>query len=236
MEGIAATVSYDGRRWTLGVGERLTVGRSSSCTVRLPDDGHLSRRAASVDVLGDGVLVRNTSGTKPFVLRPPAGEDQVVVPGAATSLPHPRFEIVLAGSRGDVTVRVDSPAARAGENAASEDAAAGEDGMTRSGDTFTGPGRFSAAQHRVMVELCRPLMVSSGPSARPATYAEIGERLGLNPHYVRNVLKGIRESLTGYGVPGLVGEQATAEDFRLPLARCALWNGWVGPADLEEGE
>lgn len=227
MEVITATVSYGGQRWTLAAGEQLTVGRGTSCTVRLPDDEHLSRRAAALHLVDGAVLVRNTSGTKPFVLRPPTGEDHVVAPGAATSPPCPRFGIVLAGSRGDVAVQVDASAMTSRP--------APEGGSTRSGETFTGPGQFTAAQHRVVVELCRPLLSASGLAARAATYAEIGDRLGLSPQYVRNVLKTIREGLTGYGIPGLVSaeaEQSPNEDFRLPLARWALWNGWVTRSDL----
>ncbi|WP_203830220.1 hypothetical protein [Actinoplanes palleronii] len=225
MAGAAATVSYLAGRWTLVAGEKVTVGRSSACTVQLPNDGHFSRLAVAIELVNGVVLVSNTSGSKPFVVRPPAGEDHVVAPRAAISPPCARFDIVLAGSRRDESVGVDASALRAEPG--------GEPAATRSADTFTGPGQFSAAQLRVVVELCRPLLTESGAAARPATYAEIGERLALSPQYVRNVLKAIRESLTGYGIPGLVSaDQNPNDDFRLSLARWALWNGWVVAADL----
>ncbi|MFI5933374.1 hypothetical protein [Actinoplanes sp. NPDC051494] len=225
MDSSVATVRYRARRWVLGPDDRVTVGRGSRCTVRLPDDGHLSRLAAAIQLVGGAVLVSNTSATKPFVVRPPVGEDLVVAPGAAIGPPCGRFAVVLAGSLGDEFVEVDGPAR--------ESAPMRPGIVTRSADTFTGPDRFTAAQHRVVAELCRPLLTGSGTAARPATYAEIGERLGLSPQYVRNVLKVVRENLTGYGIPGMVAaEQIPNDDFRLPLARWALWNGWVNRGDL----
>jgi hypothetical protein len=222
LNGSTATISYLARRWTLTPNDRVTVGRGSACTVQLPNDGHISRLAVAIELVDGTVLVRNESASKPIVVRPPAGEDHVVVPQAAVSPPYPRFSIVLAGSRGDESVEVEASSSRP---------AAGSP-VTSSADTFTGPGRFTAAQHRVMVELCRPLLTGSGATARPATYAEIGERLDLSPQYVRNVLKMIRESLSGYGIAGLVAEGDNANDFRLPLARWALWNGHVSRTDL----
>jgi hypothetical protein len=225
LEGAAATVRYLAGRWALTPGEKVTVGRSSTCTVQLPNDGHFSRLAAAIELVNGAVLVSNTSGTKPFVVRPTAGEDHVVAPRAALSPPYARFSIVLAGSQRDESVGVDASALRP--------VPAADGGVTKSADTFTGPERFTAAQLRVVAELCRPLLTESGAAARPATYAEIGERLGLSPQYVRNVLKAIRESLTGYGIPGLVAaDQNPNDDFRLSLARWALWNGWVTGADL----
>ncbi|WP_436525369.1 hypothetical protein [Actinoplanes sp. HUAS TT8] len=224
MEGPAATVRHRTRHWTLNTGEKLTVGRSTGCTVRLPDDSHFSRWAVALELVNGAVLVSNTSETKPFVVRPPAGEDQVVAPGAAARPPFTRFTIVLAGSVAEESVEIDAAALRP---------ALAQDPATRSADTFTGPGQFTAAQHRVMVELCRPLLTASGTAARPATYAEIGDRLALSPQYVRNVLKLLRENLSGYGIPGLVSdEHHPTEDFRLPLARWALWNSWVTRSDL----
>jgi hypothetical protein len=107
-----ATVSYRHRQWRLPAGHSLTLGRSSRCDVRLPeDDDGLSRRAAVLSVLLDCVLIRNLSSSKPFLVRPAAGEDQVVGPGAATtSLPHRWFALVLAGKLGEAEIRVDASA------------------------------------------------------------------------------------------------------------------------------
>jgi hypothetical protein len=218
-------VSYLRAGWTLAAGDRVTVGRSSGCTVQLPaGDKQISRWAAALELVNGAVLVTNTSASKPFVLRPPAGEDLLVAPGAAAAPALARFDILIAGANGDEAVRVDASALR-------PDRAA--DPATRSADTVTEPSHLTAAQHRLMVELCRPLLTASGAAARPATYAEIGSRLDLSPQYVRNVLKAIREKLSGYGIPGLIsGEPNPNEDFRLALARWALWNGWVTGDDL----
>jgi hypothetical protein len=221
----AVVVRYGSKEWSLVPGDQLTAGRSNACAVRLPDDDHLSRRAFSLKVLDGYVLIHNTSTSKPLVLRPPVGEDHVVAPGSATtSLPHRTFSIIVAGSLGDVAVRVDAQAVTPPQPDVT---------TTRSSDTYMSP-EFTAGQMRIIVELCRPLLSERGPAARPATYAEIGDRLDLSPQYVRNVIKSIRENLTGDGVPGLSAEDGTTpnEDFRLTLAHWALWSGWVGPADL----
>ncbi|MFC7529224.1 hypothetical protein [Actinoplanes sp. GCM10030250] len=231
MDSSAATVSYQRRTWILPVGRQLTVGRSSRCDVRLPDDERLSRRAAVLSTLNDCVLIRNVSTSKPFVLRPRRGEDHVVGPGAAiTSLPHRVFAVVLAGGLADIEIHVDASAI----TPAPADAGTG----TRSADTFTSPASLTAAQHRMAVALCRPLLIASGRAARPATYTEIGAALNLKPQYVRRVIREIREILTGYGIPGLTPEDGNTanDDFRLPLARWALWSGWVSAADLPQDD
>jgi hypothetical protein len=66
----------------------------------------------------------------------------------------------------------------------------------------------------------------------PATGRQIADRLGLKPAYVRNVLKAVRETLAGYGIPGLVAGDEAGDDFRWALARCALRNGWIGQRDV----
>jgi hypothetical protein len=55
---------------------------------------------------------------------------------------------------------------------------------------------------------------------------------------VRNVVQGIRESLTGHGVPDLVSDDPTrtANDFRWSLARYAIRNGWVSSASDRAGK
>ncbi|MEV6489836.1 hypothetical protein AB0M20_14590, partial [Actinoplanes sp. NPDC051633] len=58
------------------------------------------------------VTVFNQSTQKPLAVRPPAGEDRRVGPGAATtSLPYPVFDVVFAGTDDrPVSVRVDARA------------------------------------------------------------------------------------------------------------------------------
>ena len=222
-------VWYLGRSWTLRPGVVLVIGRGRACDVRLPqEDDHLSRRAASLELLDDCVLVRNLSTTKPLVLRPATGEDRVVEPEAATtSLPHRRFSLVLIGRGGGIVeVAVDA------RGLASPDRVPGS--PTRTPMTANAPIELSPAQRRVLVALCAPLLTGSGPGAVPATYNRIGEVLALRPQYVRNVIKSIREELAGYGVPGLTtdDDSASHDDFRWSLARWAVRSGWVTAVDV----
>jgi hypothetical protein len=225
----SAQVTFGGQCWTLAVGATLTIGRGRGCDVLLPDDDHLSRRAASLSVMTDCVLVRNDSSSKPFVLRPTSGEDRVLEPGAATtSLPWRAFQLVFTGRAGAaLTVPVDaaelSPPPRL-------------DRVTLSKATLTQPISLTGAQRRILAALCEPLLTRTGPEAAPATYAQIAARLTLKPHYVRNVVKSIRESLTGHGLPGLSGDDSAeaGDDFRWPLARWAVRSGWVTTDDLAE--
>jgi hypothetical protein len=221
-------VDFGGRQWFMSRGDAVTIGRSRSCVIRLPEDDHLSRRAGSLRVLDECVLVRNDSQRKPLVLRPPAGEDRIVEPGAATtSLPYSRFDVVLAGSIGHVvTIAVD--ASRLTPDLSLADPA------TRGPETATEPIVLSGAQRRVLLALCAPLLTESGPRAAPATYAQIGQRLDRQPQYIRNIVKSLRESLSGYGVDGLTRDDSdsTHDDFRWALARWAIRSGWVTAADV----
>ncbi len=235
-EGTAGevVVRYRSQAWRLAPGGGLSLGRSSSCDVVLPDDPYVSRHAARLQVDDGFVLVHNDSRTKPLVLRPPIGEDRVVDPGAATtSRPFGAFDLVIAGRGGiPIMVAVDLRAMLRQDHDPAGDPAAGD---TRSPETVTTPVRFTTGQRRVLAALCEPLLTRSGQQAVPATYAEIGSRLDLRPAYVRNVVKSLRETLTGHGVPGLSGEEqgAAADDFRLPLARWAVHHGWVTRRDVE---
>lgn len=196
-----------------------------------PEDDHLSRRAGSLELLDDCVLVRNLSTTKPLVLRPESGEDRVVEPGeATTSLPHRRFGLVLVG-RGGLAVEIAVDARGLTPPTGREPGP-----PTRTRATVNTPVELSPAQRRVLVALCAPLLTGTGAGAVPATYARIGEVLGLRPQYVRNVIKTIREELAGHGVPGLTTEDDSTghDDFRWSLARWAVRSGWVTVADVDD--
>lgn len=183
-------LEHAGSRWQVGPGSEITIGRSSACGIKLPDDTYLSRHMASLRVLDDCVLVYNKSRSKPFSLRPPAGADRIVEPGAAlTSLPFPVFDIVAARRGGaTVTVRVDASAVTHDREIF------GQATLSESRATITRPV-FTPAQRNILGELCRPLLTGSGPTARAATYNEIGDRLGLSSAYVRNVVTGIRQNI-----------------------------------------
>lgn len=222
-------VAYRGAEWHLRPGDVLTIGRSPRCHVRLPEDDHLSRHAATLRVMQDWVLVRNDSATKPLVLRPPVGEDRVVEPGSATaSLPYGCFSVVFSG-HGGTSVLVGVDASTMSHHGRPRDVVTASGKATA---TVTAPVPFTPAQSRVLTALCAPMLTRSGPGAVPASCRQIADRLGLKQNYVRNVLKAVRESLSGYGIPGLIAADEAGDDFRWALARCALRNGWVGERDV----
>jgi hypothetical protein len=224
----AALIHYGSEAWSLHPGETVTFGRGTGCDIRLVDDPHLSRRAGAL--LGqDGYLViRNDSTSKPIVLRPPAGEDRVIEPAAATtSLPLRHFELVLYRAGGTpVTLRVDAGAPPPAPDWLPGGAAS----------TVTSPIVLTPTQRRVLLALSEPMLTLRGPAARPATYAEIGQRLDLKQGYVRNVVKVLRESLTGHGLAGLSedDQDAAVDDFRRALAQWAVRSAWVTPDQLIE--
>ena len=221
-------VRYGNDAWELHPGDTLTFGRGSGCDIRLTDDQHLSRRAGAL--LGqDGYLViRNDSTSKPIVLRPPVGEDRVIEPAAATtSLPLRHFDLVLYAAGGvPVVLNVDAGPPPPAPNWLP----GGPSG------TVTAPITLSPTQRRVLLALCEPMLTLRGPAARPATYAEIGQRLDLKPGYVRNVVKTLRESLTGHGLAGLSddAQDAAVDDFRRALAQWAVRSAWINPEQLSE--
>ncbi len=225
-----ALVRYDKDAWQLAPGEALTFGRAAECDIRLPDDQHLSRRAGTLMGHEGYLVIRNDSASKPIALRPPTGEDRVIEPAAATtSLPLRHFDLVLYAAGGaPLMLRID-----AGPPPTAPDWLSG-----RAASTVTTPITLSPTQHRVLLALCEPMLTLRGPAARPATYAEIGERLDLRQGYVRNVVKALRESLTGYGLAGLSSdaENSAIEDFRHALAQWAIRSDWVSPDQLAELE
>jgi hypothetical protein len=232
MTDSSILVVFEGRSWVVWRGTVATVGRSQTSTVRLPEDDYLSRRAASLTVLDDCVLIRNTSQRKPLAVRPPFGEDRVVEPGAATtSLPHRHFDLVFLGRAGNV-VAVQVHAGRLA--APPEDRPSAAEPPTRSKATAAEPIVMTPAQRRVLTALCASLLTGTGGGAVPATYTQIGDRLGLRPQYVRNVIKSLREVLAGHGVSGLTRDcgEGPADDFRGALARWAIRNGQVTMDDV----
>jgi hypothetical protein len=226
-----AIVTYEGRTFRLARGGFLRFGRGSEYEVVLPNDFHLSRFAGSVTVLGDCLLIRNHSSTKPLLLRPPVGEDSVVEPGAAmASLPHDRLQILLVGAAGRIsTLHLDVTAMSPPHGPGAYNAR----GACREQKTLTVPFTLTEPQKRVVRALCAPMISGRGAGAAPATYQEIGEALQLSPRYVRNIIQALRETLTGHGVPDLVSDDLTRPgcDFRWSLARFAIRNGWTHDPD-----
>lgn len=224
-----SAATFKNLSWPLLIGRDLVFGRSPECDIRLPPDPYLSRRAGTLRVLEDCILVRNDSSSKPIALRPPTGEDRLVEPGAATtSRPWPVFAVVLVGGDDTYLIEIRTPfTGLTGEAIGAP---------TTAPETITAPLTLTGAQRRVLTALAAPILLNQGDQAAPATYGDIAQRLGLQPGYVRNVLKSLRESLSGYGFSGLTGaDNATehqANDFRWALARWAIRSSWVTEDDV----
>lgn len=100
-----------------------------------------------------------------------------------------------------------------------------DDGVQTTVQPFT----LTPTQRAVIRELCRPMLVRNGADAVPATYQEIADALGRDAGYIRNVVRRVRDDATAIGIPGLSPEPGASgvADFRLPLARLAIHNGWA---------
>jgi hypothetical protein len=229
-------IGFAGRRWTVPPGGELTFGRGTDRDIRFgyePLDEHVSRLAGTLAADTAHVVVRNESASRPLLLQVP-GSEREIEPGEAVTLPRSRdFAVIVVGGYGTryelsvLTGRVGEP-----ERPPERD----EPGSPPT--VAAGPASLTGAQRRLLVALCEPLLRPSGRDAAPATYRQIGERLGRQPGYVRNVLKELRESLAGAGVPGLLpdDDRDAAYDFRRPLAAWAIRTGAVGAADLLLGD
>ena len=211
-----------GRLFALAPGERVLFGRSRECTIRLahePPDTQVSRNAGALSFVADTLLVHNLSETQPLYLQAPRAPRRTIEPhGATTALPHQEFAVVVAGSHDvEYVLNVDAKAVPI-EVVPPSDRAEG---------TRTTPAgaelRLTAAQRRMLVALCAPLLIGQ---SEPATYSQIAEVLNLRQGYVRNVLKRIREELAGHGVPGMQADDGDrSPDLRLALAQWAIWSG-----------
>jgi hypothetical protein len=229
-------VRFGGRQWALAPGRELTFGRGRDRDIRFghdPLDDHVSRLAGTLGGADAHVLVRNDSATRPVLVQVP-GSVREIEPGEAVLLPRRRDFAVLVLGGYDVRYEL-----RVATGHAEPIGPAGPPERVEPGSRPTvsaGPVRLTAAQRRVLVALCEPLLRPSGPDAGPATYRQIGARLERSPGYVRNVLKEVRETLAAAGVPGLLagpdGEDG-AYDFRRPLAVWALRAAVVRPGDVE---
>jgi HrcA family winged helix-turn-helix transcription repressor len=225
-------VRFAGREWAVRTGEELTFGRGRDRHIRFgyePVDDHVSRTAGTIGLGEDHVLVRNDSATRPVLLDTP-GSRREIEPGEAVLLPRRRdFAVVVVGAYdARYELRVDTGA---WSSERPPERSYGPDSLPTAA---AGPVRLTAAQRRVLVALCEPLLRRR--DAEPATYRQIGERLDRAPGHVRNVLKELREALAGAGVPGLLAESLEddrAYDFRRPLAMWALRTAAVGTADLD---
>jgi hypothetical protein len=224
-------ISFGADRRLLVLHEALTIGRGRACDLRIADepaDEHVSRLAATVRTLADCVLVRNESASKQLALRPLVGSERLIGPGeATTSLPFLEFFVVVTGKFGsEYAVHVDV------RDLTPEFRPSGSDPDTA---TVTAASITpTPVQRRLLAALCEPMFTRTGRRASPATYRQIGQRVGRRPGYVRNVLKRLREQLAAQGVAALVTFDAdqVSEDFRLPLAMWAIHSGTITLTDV----
>ena len=214
----------------LAPGEEVTFGRGLEVDLRLaadPPDLLVSRRAGLIRCLPDAVLVSNLSSRGMLRLDAPGTAGREIGPGEAiTSEPHRTFQVTVIGSYGQsYAVEVDARSLPSPSPTPSSVPTRARPALDPT--VVSSPIPLTPTQRRVLAALCAPLLDAVGPPPGPASAREIGAALGLQPNYVRNVLKEIREELTANGVPGLVGEGAPqpGEDFRLPLALWAIRYG-----------
>jgi hypothetical protein len=227
-----ALISFGNERRLLVLDRELTIGRGRSCDLRIahdPEDDHVSRLTATVRTLEDCVLIRNESATKELALRPLVGSERAIGPGGATtSLPHPQFFLVATGRFGaEYAVHVDVRDLSPHQHRLDAD-------PSTPATVSALPISPTPAQRRLLAALCEPLLTRTGPRASPATYREIGQRVGRRPGYVRNALRRLREQLAAQGVAAMVtyNVDRVSEDFRLPLATWAIHSGTITIADL----
>ena len=99
-----ALVHQGARRWVLEPGQSVSFGRGSPCDIRIahdPLDEHVSRRAGTLDHLGEEVRVRNESSSRTLIFSPARGRERLVRPGeAVTCGPHREFLVALSGRDG----------------------------------------------------------------------------------------------------------------------------------------
>jgi hypothetical protein len=227
----------------VGVGDSVTMGRSQTCDIRLPD-AHISRRACLLRVEPDYVMVFNQSIRRPLAIRPPAGEDRRVGPASATtSLPYTTFDIIFAGADDEpVRVHIDARRLSSPELPAVDPAEEQTCDVTVLGPMAEPAGRMQAAlltraQRIALIAMCEPMLTRNGTQARPRSTTELAERLNLKPDYARNIIKDVRHRLADAGVPGLVSADGTATgriDLRLALARWAIERDAVTVGDLDD--
>ena len=213
-------------RLSLADGESLSIGRQSSCEIRIgspdegPEDLGVSRRAATISLAQGRIWIRNDSTTLPVFVRPFVGQEYVLEGrGDMLSLTEPSIDVAFEGQVRSYKIRVEMPSAVEAQDAESPVTVAP---ATQSALPLT------ARERRLLAALCEPLLTGSGRDAQPASYRQIAGRVGLSEHTVRNALDALRERLASVGIPGMFGAEAKDN-----LARYAVRSTSVTPADLE---
>jgi hypothetical protein len=199
-------VGYRDIQEEIAEGQTLSIGRDARCDVCIggesdgPEDLGISRRAISVTYAQGRVWVTNDSSTQPVRIRRSVGSEHVLSHrGDVVSMVDKSLELLLEGQVYSYSITVEShgpPSPLAAEEVES-----------------TAPPTQSLLpldqrERRLVAALCEPLLTPSGVEVRPATYKEIGYRLGVQPHTVRNELDVLRARLGNLGFPGMAGTHA----------------------------
>lgn len=219
-----ALVSMGRDRWVVGDGESISIGRQSSCEVRIgagdpgPEDLGVSRRAATLSHAQGRIWIRNDSTTQPVRVQPDAGEGYVLDRGDMVSLAESRVDLVVEGQVKTYRITVELPVGTARRD---------EDEPVTVSPATQGALPLKPRERRLLAALCEPLLKGSGRQARPASYREVAARLRLSDHTVRNQLDALRDELLRRGIPGMIGPDAKDN-----LARYAVRSGSVTPSDL----
>jgi hypothetical protein len=222
----SARVSHQDHGWTVGEGESLSVGRQSTSDIRIgspdpgPEDLGVSRRAATLSYAQGRIWIRNDSTSLPVFVRPAVGQEHVLESrGDMVSVAGSRVEVAFEGQIRTYRVEIELHGEVTAEDAQGPETAAP---ATQAALPLT------ERERRLLAALCEPLLTGSGREARPASYRQVAERLGLSDHTVRNALDALREQLLNIGIPGMIGAEAKDN-----LARYAVRSGSVTPSDLE---
>ena len=177
---------------------RLTLGRGDACDVALPWDGEASRVHALLERLHDEWSVVDDGGSR---------NGSFVNGERLSGRRRLRDGDVVRVGRTLIVYR--APSER-------------ESIQTLPADDEAAP-RLTPAQHRVLIEVCRPFATSS--YAAPASTRQIAEQLVVSADTVKTHLRALFDA---FGVEALPQNQKRAE-----LARRALELGVVSRAELE---
>src|SRR3954465_4430163 len=193
--------------------ERLTLGRGEACDVALPWDGEASRVHALLERLHDEWSV-DDSGSRNGVL---------VQRGRGVDGRGSRNGSFVNGERVNGRRRLrDGDVLRVGRTLIVFRAPPGGDSVqTLPADDDAVPS-LTAAQRRVLIEVCRPFAASS--FAAPASTRQIAEALVVSPDTVKTHLRALFDA---FAIEALPQNQKRAE-----LARRAFELGVVGRAEL----
>lgn len=227
---IRARIFSGGRTWQLGESQSLDFGRESEVPMGAePIDLEIARRAGTLSFHEGSVWVRSQSANTIF-LRRESGPDIVIDQAGMVVAPSgPRFTVLLKGSvMNAYTIDVVLPQQQSGPERPVE-----------------GPNRtrnvrdyLTSQEIRRLAALCYLLFKRAGPLARPATWAEAGQMLGVDGNTVRKYVAELRRRLAvELGVPDLIEDYNPADpDSPKPkdeLAFYAWRNRVVHEGDLE---